>query len=315
MVLLVPEVSTCSINSEREIVSLSDSIAQNHQIKNTLTQLSHVLQLSLETDKILDLFFKQVKNSLKLTKLLYTNNKHNISVVIGSKLNFIHSSHKHTKQFKLQYQNCELGEIHVASKIKFSPSKIIELQSYIKLLILPLKNSLLYTEAIKATRTDALTSLGNRLSLLQDLQHHFNISTRYNNPLSVIFLDIDHFKKINDQYGHIIGDKVLISLADIMQLLVRKSDKLYRFGGEEFVIILEHTNQLGAINLAKKILHSIHKKIFNLTDEKTKLQLKITLSLGIASKCNNDTPESLISRADSALYDAKNNGRNQYIYK
>lgn len=326
MVLLVPEVSKCSINSEQEIVVLCNSATNDSKTRYNLTQLSYVLQLSLETDKILELFFKQIKQYLKLTKLVYIyekqceshNSANNISIVVGSRISSIHTNNKLTTKFQLFYKQEFLGEINFASKTKFTPNKLLELQSYVKLLILPLKNSLLYTEAVHATKIDPLTGISNRLCLVQDLQYHFNFSSRYNSPLSIIFLDIDYFKKINDQFGHIVGDKILINLADMLKLIVRKSDKVYRFGGEEFVIILEHTNSSGAENLARKLKSFINKKTFYVPVDKTEqeyIKLNLTISMGISSKNNNDCPESLMNRADSALYVAKNNGRNKYIIK
>mgnify|MGYP002143516298 CR=1 FL=1 len=122
------------------------------------------------------------------------------------------------------------------------------------MLILPLRNSLQYIKAIKETRKDPLTSTGNRLGLIEDLNYHFNLSARYNSPLSVLFLDIDYFKKINDQYGHIVGDKILINFASILKNLVRKSDMVYRFGGEEFLVLLYQCEETMVTNIAEKII-------------------------------------------------------------
>lgn len=315
MVWVIPEVSKCSINSEQEIALLSKSLSASKAAKHNLTQLSHVLQLSLETDKILQSFFKQIKHSFRLNKLLYINSQHDISVILGSKLSSCQSNNKYLKKFELFYQNEYLGEINLASKHKFSPNKILELKSYINLLILPLKNSLLYSQALKATKTDPLTKLSNRLSLIEDLNYHFNLSSRFNSPLSVIFIDIDHFKKINDTYGHIIGDNILVQFAEILKLNIRKSDIAYRFGGEEFVVILENTNRRGATNLAKKLNEFIAKQKLTITNNNQPHLLNITISLGVATKTTKDTAETIISRADQALYTAKQQGRNQFNYK
>lgn len=315
MVLLVPEVSKCSINNEQEILAIFNTTFKNNHTKHNLTQLSHVLQLSLETEKIFELFFKQIKQALKLTKLLYINDKHDISVLIGNKINSIYPNTKYIKKFELFYQTEYIGQINLASKVKFTPDKILELQSYVNLLILPLKNSLLYNQAIQASRTDQLTKLGNKQSLVQDLQYHFNLSKRYNSPLSVIFLDIDYFKQINDTYGHLVGDKILSEISLTLKKLVRKSDKIYRFGGEEFVILLEHTNQTGAENLSKKLKKFINKNNFIISTEHNIFNIRITFSMGITAKNNRDTPESIMTRADEALYIAKKNGRNQFVLK
>lgn len=315
MVLLIPEVSKCSINSEQELAVLSNNFSTNKTTKQNLTQLSHVLQLSLETDKILQSFFKFIKHDFRLTKLLYINSEQNISIILGSKLSSSQTNNKYFKKFELFYQNEYLGEINLASKHKFSPNKILELKSYINFLILPLKNSLLYNQALKATKTDPLTKLANKLSLVEDLHYHFNLSSRFNSPLSVIFIDIDYFKNINDTYGHIVGDKVLIKFSELLKLNIRKSDIAYRYGGEEFIIILENTNRRGSVNLAKKLNQFIAKQKISITTENNVYLLNITVSLGVATKNNKDCPETIISRADQALYTAKQSGRNQYIFK
>ncbi len=315
MVLLIPEVSKCSVNSEQELSILSNSFSTDNATKQNLAQLSHVLQFSLETDKILQSFFKQIKHTFKLTKLLFINNEYDISLILGTKFNSSQLSNKYIKKFELFYQNEYLGEINLASKHKFSPSKILELKYYINFLILPLKNSLLYRKALKATKTDPLTNLANRLSLIEDLHYHFNLSKRFNSQLSVIFIDIDHFKKINDTYGHITGDKILVRFSQLLKLNIRKSDMAYRFGGEEFLIILENTNRKGAMNLAKKLNKSIADQKIAVTIDNNIHLLNITISIGVVTKSNKDCPETIVARADQALYAAKQLGRNKHIFK
>ncbi len=301
MVLDIPAVSKCILNKS-ELTASNRLAANNYASRDSLTSLSHTLQLSLETDKILQLFFKHIKQIFKLSKLLYSNKDINFSIMTGSKVNAILPN---LKTYELYYKQEYLGEISFASKQKLPPGKILELKEYVKLLILPLRNSLQYIKAIKETRKDPLTSTGNRLGLLEDLNYHFNLSARYNSPLSVLFLDIDYFKKINDQYGHIVGDKILINFASILKNLVRKSDMVYRFGGEEFVILLENTNQNGALNLAKKLKTYVNTHKIN--------ELAITVSIGTATKNSSDSCETMLDRADKALYIAKTSGRNRVV--
>lgn len=310
MVLPVPKVSKCAINTQQEII-LSGHYVPAINNKDNLMQLSNLLQLSLETDKILHLFFNYIKHHFKLTNLLYQNNYIDASILLKDKVTIIKTGRKHNMKFELFYQDQFLGDIEFTSKVKLSPNKIIELREYINLLILPIKNSMLYSQALKETRTDALTKTANKLALLEDLKYHFNLSNRYNSPLSVLFIDIDFFKTINDKYGHFVGDQVLTFLGATLKKIIRKSDTVYRFGGEEFVIILENTNQNGAINLAKKIKNYIKKNENLFLVNNTKINL--TLSIGIATKQLNDTEDSLIKRADEALYTAKNKGRNCFV--
>ncbi len=151
---------------------------------------------------------------------------------------------------------------------------------------------------------DGLTSLFNRYYFMKQIVHFITISKRYNEPLSLIFIDVDFFKNINDTYGHQVGDEVLIELASMIKADLRESDSAYRYGGEEFVVISTHTKADKALILAERF----RKKVENHPFSKVK---KVTLSLGITELKESDDVISLIKRADDAMYLAKSAGRNQ----
>lgn len=152
--------------------------------------------------------------------------------------------------------------------------------------------------------TDKLTQIYNRLKLDESLEKEWERSNRTEIPFSLMILDIDHFKSVNDTFGHQVGDIVLIELADILRTHVRSIDIVGRWGGEEFLIILPETDQDGAILLAEKLRVLIDEKNFTRAG-------KITASFGVAAYHNDRSPELIVSRADSALYKAKENGRNR----
>ncbi len=155
---------------------------------------------------------------------------------------------------------------------------------------------------------DALTNLHNRHYFNQELSKEVAKSRRYKIQLSLLMIDIDHFKKVNDTYGHPVGDQVLKSLADICRTVLRDVDIIVRFGGEEFIVILPSTNISGALLTAERIRAGVEE--FDFTYEDT--SLKATVSIGATSYDNNDwTDKDLIKAADIALYQAKKNGRNQ----
>jgi len=128
-------------------------------------------------------------------------------------------------------------------------------------------------------------------------------------PLSVIMLDIDHFKKINDTYGHLVGDDILLTVADTIRAQVRKVDVLCRWGGEEFLLLLPDCNAESARKLGEKVRVALAKQETRVDQQ----MISVTLSAGVTQYSALDTKESLIHRADSALYDAKQNGRDQVI--
>jgi len=131
---------------------------------------------------------------------------------------------------------------------------------------------------------------------------------RYRAPLSLIVVDIDFFKKINDNFGHVAGDKVLKTIAQLMDESVRETDFLARYGGEEFVIIMTDTGADDALNVADKLRVAVENCGFHYRGE----SVPITISCGIAEfKNKNDTTGSVFERADVALYKAKDSGRNR----
>jgi diguanylate cyclase (GGDEF)-like protein len=177
-------------------------------------------------------------------------------------------------------------------------------QSFAGHVALALDNARLYREMRHSAHTDGLTGLFNRRYLHQELERELARSRRYGHSLSLIICDLDNFKKYNDQYGHLAGDDLLRELGELMKSYIRKSDTAYRYGGEEFAVILPHTDQQSAIILSERLREAISNKNFLIRE---KLQIgHITISIGIAS-CPDDAIEvdSLINAADMALYEAK----------
>jgi len=158
---------------------------------------------------------------------------------------------------------------------------------------------------------DPLTNLYNRRYFKDISQKLVNIAKREGSELSVIMLDIDKFKNINDTYGHSIGDEVIINLAGLLIAQTRESDIVARFGGEEFAILLPSTNKGGAYKTASTIREVVERQILTLDNK----NIQYTISLGV--DCFDITADEKIdptlNRADRSLYQAKNSGRNQVI--
>lgn len=156
---------------------------------------------------------------------------------------------------------------------------------------------------------DPLTGLPNRRAYENHLTKEISRWKRYKTPLSIIIWDIDHFKKINDSYGHKAGDKTLCLIATLLTKYCRETDFVSRFGGEEFTMLLSNTDAQAALLAANKIRKIIEKTAFNSNGDK----ISITLSCGVAQFDGDDTGKIAFERADKALYNAKSNGRNQCV--
>jgi diguanylate cyclase (GGDEF)-like protein len=163
-------------------------------------------------------------------------------------------------------------------------------------------------QAENLARTDALTGLNNRRAFFDKAEPLFAYCKRSQQPVSALMLDVDHFKKINDSYGHAAGDIALRNLAQLIKTNLRDSDLACRFGGEEFAVLLPNTNAEEAMGMANMLKQLMASTIIALADENA---LSLTASFGIAE--NGETVEDLLNHADKAMYAAKNSGRNHVM--
>lgn len=159
-------------------------------------------------------------------------------------------------------------------------------------------------ELRRLATTDNLTGIHNRMKLELLLTAEVLRSRRYNRPLSVILIDVDKFKSVNDTYGHLAGDTVLKDIARLLKENIRESDYVGRWGGEEFLVINPETSAHGASSLAEKLRKNIEEHKFQIVGAKT-------ISLGVATLQGEEWEEDMLKRADQALYRAKNGGRNR----
>ena len=180
-----------------------------------------------------------------------------------------------------------------------------------ELIAMSISNAVLYEQTKKLAVTDGLTGISNRPNMEQSLLSEFERSKRYNSPLSVVLLDVDHFKDVNDSYGHQKGDEILVTFASILKKFCRANDIAARYGGEEFLMILPQSNAQGAFKIAERVREEIMKMSFVGNDSK----FSVTTSCGVA-ELNRDymkNTDQLINVADNAMYEAKNSGRNKTI--
>jgi len=167
------------------------------------------------------------------------------------------------------------------------------------------ENARLYYNAI----TDELTSTYTKRHFRTCMDLQFDSFNKYGNKFALLMLDLDHFKKVNDNYGHPVGDTVLQQLGEIIRLAIRDNDMAFRYGGEEFALILPDTDLKGGLHVAERIRTAVESTIF----EPGSIDLRLTISIGVSTCPTADSVRDLIMAADKALYAAKHQGRNQVV--
>jgi two-component system cell cycle response regulator len=172
----------------------------------------------------------------------------------------------------------------------------------------PLEMTVLHEDARRLATTDPLTGLLNRRAFLDALTRERSRADRHQFPISLLLLDVDHFKSVNDRHGHAAGDTVLRGVAEVLARVARRSDYVGRWGGEEFVLALAQTGGAGAEVAAERLRRGISRAVHAMPGG---AELKVTVSIGVASSDSPWSPESLIGAADRAMYLAKDRGRDR----
>ena len=185
---------------------------------------------------------------------------------------------------------------------------VLDISDFISMSV---SNAILYEQTKQLAVTDGLTGISNRPNMEQALQNEFERSMRYGAPLSVVLLDVDHFKGVNDTYGHQKGDEILVAVASLLKKVCRTNDIAARYGGEEFLMILPQSNAQGAFKIAERVREEMMK--MNFTGNES--NFSVTTSCGVAELDRDfiKNTDQLIAMADHALYDAKTGGRNKTI--
>ena len=263
-------------------------------------QLGMQLQTSLEVERILELFFREVQRLVPLGALSYQLASCDLRLELGERAS-------HSAGYRLSHEGEYLGELVFRRNQRFSEDELGQLESLLASLLFPLRNALLYRAALQTALRDPLTETGNRIAMNQALQREIDLARRNLQPLSVLMLDIDHFKRINDSHGHITGDEVLKAVAGALKNSLRNIDMVFRYGGEEFMVLLSNTNREAAAMVGERLRMAVLGLQYLVEGR----AIDLTISIGCATLLAGESVDSLQRRADNALYVSKRKGRNR----
>ena len=263
-------------------------------------EITQGLQTSLDPTRLIELFSMEVGSLIVHQGIRYRNNDLDLDVKLGIQA-------RHSCTYQLNLGDEPLGKLTLRRQHKFTNTEIHALESLLCSLLYPLRNALLYQDAVQLAQKDPLTGICNRAALDEALHREISHAQRNDTRLALLVMDIDHFKRVNDKYGHIVGDCAIRAIANMASTCKRDSDLLFRYGGEEFVIIMRDTDLDGGSLLAERIRNHIETQSCTCSGA----ELDITVSIGVSDLQDHDSPVSLFARADQALYSAKRNGRNQ----
>ena len=263
----------------------------NSENTNRKMALMEQLQTSLELDRLLNIFAMEAAKYVDFSGLYFK--KGDTTVAIRG-----NRQGKNERHFELKLNHQFIGVLTYAinSPISITNYKILnDLHQY---LINPINNALLYQNALKLAMQDALTSLSNRRCFDEQLKRAMHHANRQRSKVGLIICDLDKFKLVNDSYGHHIGDEVLINFSQALKESVRDSDSVFRFGGDEFSIIVE--------NATRDSLKVIEQRIYSaMALDPLLSKYNVTCSLGHTFMDRMDTQISFFERADKALYHRK----------
>ncbi|MGI6467320.1 MAG: GGDEF domain-containing protein [Sphaerochaetaceae bacterium] len=212
----------------------------------------------------------------------------------------------------LTYKEVPLGLLLIASSKVIADRLVESVELFSQSFVIALNNAITYSQLQKLAANDPLTGLYNRRFGLNRLSEEYSRAIRSQLPLGVLMFDIDHFKKVNDTYGHTVGDRVLVNIAKIATMAGRKGDFVIRYGGEEFIMILPGAGKEDLMFIGERLRHMVEESVVQVGTN----QIKVTISIGLVSYpvYGVESEYDLTEAADQALYNAKERGRNMVVY-
>lgn len=274
----------------------------NSSDSGTLGRLIRRLSTTLVLETQIGILAEELQVLVPFDALVYRHTLGNRELVFRTGM-----GGPHRAEYRLSLEGEVYGTLELHRRTRFSGEELEAIEICLAAAICPVRNACRFLALEQMALTDSLTHIPNRRALDQDLNKTCHLAARHGQAHSLILIDLDHFKAVNDSCGHLVGDQLLQLTADTLRRCLRNSDSVYRYGGEEFAVLLPHTT----ITCARDVAERIRMALANLTLDGPDAPLRITASCGVAAYLTGDTPEQWLARADEALYQAKQAGRNQ----
>ena len=263
--------------------------------------LAHAFQTTLDLRRTVELFARHSAAIVAHDAVTFAACKTALRVTCGRPRPCTHC-------IDLRLEGRLLGHLTFSRRrLPFGLGEVAALAAMSTDLAHPLDNALRHREAREAATRDPLTGVAHRGLLERMLEREVSLVRRHGGALALLMVDVDHFKRVNDRFGHAAGDRSLVAVADCIAGCVRSSDTLFRYGGEEFCVLLPRTGARGAWRLAERV----RKAIGALRIPAGAETIRLTASLGVASLVSGDQAADLLRKADNALYRSKRSGRNR----
>lgn len=287
---------------EKRLLSPGEALEQVRPSHAEVSQqLRNQLQTTLDITELMQIFFAVSQQLVGYKGLSYQHSGQSVQLELGQQNSAFRID------YHMEYMGEFLGKLSLHHDSELVEQDLGSLESLTPALVFPLRNALKYHAVLFASLHDPLTGARNRSGMDELLERDIQTARRQANPLAVLMLDIDHFKNINDTYGHAAGDQVLIAVAGLLKDKLRVVDAIFRYGGEEFLIVLPNTDMPYVLHVAERLRKAVEDMVIVHEGR----QIKLSASLGAALMQDDEHRDVLVQRADNALYLAKNSGRNR----
>ncbi|WP_148862947.1 GGDEF domain-containing protein [Marinobacter fonticola] len=273
---------------------------------DVFARLCRRLITTLELNELIAIFAEELRSVVPFDRLTYSHSIAGIPIELAAG-----QGGNHRCEYSLTMAGENFGTLRVFRRMRFAEQELTVIEQMLGSAIHAIRNGCHHESVRRAALTDVVTGIPNKRAFDDALNREASLGNRHGKPCTLILCDLDHFKKVNDTYGHLTGDQVLRAAALAIQDATRSSDAVFRIGGEEFGIILPHVGEAECIRVADRIRDTIAMITLPLTGTLVGgSTARVSASAGVSVHVKNESADAWFHRADDALYRAKHEGRN-----